>query len=50
MFLRELLRHLRGPVIVLLDNCSTHQGGRSNNFSDNIPACRSSTFPAMLRN
>ena len=26
MFLRELLRHLRGPVIVLLDNSSTHQG------------------------
>ncbi|MGH7745552.1 MAG: IS630 family transposase [Candidatus Dormibacteria bacterium] len=26
VFLRELLRHLRGPVIVLLDNSSTHQG------------------------
>jgi transposase len=26
MFLRELLRHLRGPVIVLLDNASTHKG------------------------
>jgi hypothetical protein len=26
MFLRDLLRHLRGPVIVLLDNSSTHQG------------------------
>jgi transposase len=25
-FLRELLRHLRGPVIVLLDNSSTHHG------------------------
>ena len=25
MFLRGLLRHLRGPVIVLLDNSSTHQ-------------------------
>jgi transposase len=25
-FLRALLRHLRGPVIVLLDNSSTHQG------------------------
>ncbi|MGA3088330.1 MAG: IS630 family transposase [Terriglobales bacterium] len=25
-FLCELLRHLRGPVIVLLDNSSTHQG------------------------
>jgi putative transposase len=26
LFLRELLLHLRGPVIVLLDNSSTHQG------------------------
>ena len=26
VFLRELLRHLRGPVIVLLDNSSTYQG------------------------
>ena len=26
VFLRELLRHLRGPVIVLLDNSSTHKG------------------------
>src|SRR2546430_1997558 len=26
VFLRELLRHLRGPIIVLLDNSSTHKG------------------------
>jgi putative transposase len=26
VFLRELLRHLRGQVIVLLDNSSTHKG------------------------
>jgi transposase len=26
VFLRELLRHLHGPVIVLLDNSSTHKG------------------------
>jgi hypothetical protein len=26
MFLRELLRHLRGQVIVVLDNSSTHKG------------------------
>ncbi len=25
-FLRELLRHLHGPLIVLLDNSSTHKG------------------------
>ena len=26
VFLRELLRHTRGPIIVLLDNSSTHKG------------------------
>jgi transposase len=26
IFLRELLRHLRGPLVVLLDNSSTHKG------------------------
>jgi transposase len=26
MFLRELLRHLRGPIILLIDNSSTHKG------------------------
>ena len=26
VFLRELLRHMRGPMIALLDNSSTHQG------------------------
>jgi transposase len=26
VFLRELLRHLRGPIVVLLDNSSTHKG------------------------
>jgi transposase len=26
VFLRELLRHLRGPIIVLVDYSSTHQG------------------------
>ena len=27
LFLRELLRHLTGPIIVLLDNSTTHKGG-----------------------
>lgn len=27
IFLRHLLRHLRGPVIVVLDNSSTHRNG-----------------------
>ena len=26
MFLRDLLRHLRGPVIAILDNSTTHHG------------------------
>ena len=26
VFLRELLRHLRGPIMALLDNSSTHRG------------------------
>ena len=26
VFLRELLRHLRGPVVLLLDHSSTHKG------------------------
>jgi transposase len=26
VFLRDLLRHLRGPVIAILDNSRTHQG------------------------
>lgn len=29
-FLRHLLRHLRGPVVVLLDNSSTHRNGELN--------------------
>jgi len=50
VFLRELLRHLRGPVIALLDNSSTPEERPSNNFSAGIAACASSIFRLTLRN
>ena len=37
VFLRELLRHLRGPVIVLLDNSPPTRGSRYRNSCANIP-------------
>ena len=46
MFLRELLRHLRGPVIVLLDNSSTHQGAPLEQLLDQHPRLRIEHFPA----
>ena len=45
-FLRELLRHLRGPVIVLLDNSSTHQGKPLQNLLQRHPRLRVEHFPA----
>ena len=46
-FLRELLRHLRGPLIVLLDNSSTHAGNPPppNSFTGN-PRLRIEYFPS----
>jgi hypothetical protein len=35
VFLRELLRHLRGPVIVLLDTPPPMRGSRSRNSVGN---------------
>jgi len=49
LFLRELLRHVRGPLIVLLDNSSTHQGQPLRQLLQHLPPCASSTFPPMLR-
>jgi hypothetical protein len=49
VFLRELLHHTRGPVIVLLDNSSTHKRRLWNSFSASIAACALSTFLRMLR-
>jgi transposase len=45
-FLRALLRHLRGPIIVLLDNSSTHQGEPLQKLRRRHPRLRIEHFPA----
>ena len=45
-FLRELLRHLRGSVIVLLDNSSTHHGGPLAKLRRRHPRLHIEHFPA----
>src|SRR5208337_4085220 len=45
-FLRELLRHLRGPVIVLLDNSSTHHGKPLHNLLRRHSRLHLEHFPA----
>lgn len=45
-FLRELLRHLRGPMIVLLDNSSTHQGEPLRQLLDRHPRMQIEHFPS----
>jgi transposase len=46
VFLRELLRHLRGPVIALLDNSSTHKGEPLQKLLARHPRLRIEHFPA----
>jgi transposase len=46
VFLRELLRHLRGPIIVLLDNSSTHQGEPLEKLRARHPRLTIEHFPA----
>ena len=46
VFLRELLRHLRGPVIVLLDNSSTHKGASIEQFLGQHRRLRIERFPS----
>jgi len=46
LFLRELLRHLRGPVILLLDNSSTHHGEPLARLLRRHPRLRIEHFPA----
>jgi transposase len=46
VFLRELLRHLRGPAIVLLDNSSTHQGEPLRKLLRQHPRLSIEHFPA----
>lgn len=45
-FLRELLRHLRGPLIVLLDNSTTHNGDPIEQLQRQHPRLRIEHFPA----
>jgi len=46
MFLRELLRHLRGLMIVLLDNSSTHYGGPLKQLLRKHPRLHIEHFPS----
>ncbi|HTS69841.1 MAG TPA: transposase [Terriglobia bacterium] len=46
VFLRHLLRHLRGPVIVLLDNSPTHQGQPLDQLLHDHPRLRLERFPS----
>ena len=46
LFLRELLRHLRGPVIVVLDNSSTHGGPPLARLLRRHPRLHIEHFPA----
>jgi transposase len=46
LFLRHLLRHLRGPVIVLLDNANTHKGKPLEELRRQHPRLRLENFPA----
>jgi transposase len=46
IFLREVLRNLRGPVIVLLDNSSTHKGEPLQKLLDQHPRLSIEYFPS----
>jgi transposase len=46
VFLRELLRCLRGPILVLLDNSSTHKGAPIEEVLDKHRRLRIEYFPA----
>jgi transposase len=46
VFLRELLRHMRGPIIVLLDNSSTHKGEPINELLGQHRRLRIEHFPS----
>jgi hypothetical protein len=45
-FLRELLRHLRGSVVILLDNSSTHHGEPLAQLLHRHPRLHVPHFPA----
>lgn len=45
VFLRALLRHLRGPIIALLDNSTTHQGEPLQKLRRQHPRLKIEHFP-----
>jgi hypothetical protein len=45
-FLRDLLRHLRGPVILILDNLPTHRRGRLPTWAHRRRRLHLEYFPA----
>lgn len=45
-FLRRLLRHLRSPLMVLLDNASMHHGGKLRQLAQQHPRLHLEYFPA----
>jgi hypothetical protein len=45
VFLREVLHHLRGHVIALLDNSNTHRGGVVRTLCEEIPRLHLEYFP-----
>jgi len=45
-FLRHLLRHLRGPVIVVLDNSNTHKGAPLRKILERHPRLTIEYFPS----
>ena len=46
LFLRDLLRHLRGPVIAILDNSQTHHGGPLAEIQRQHPRLHIEHFPS----
>ena len=46
LFLRHLLRHLRGPVVVLVDNSPTHKGEPLDQLLREHPRLRPERFPS----
>ena len=46
VFLREVLHHLRGHVIALLDNSNTHRGGSVRELCQKMPRLQLEYFPA----
>jgi transposase len=46
VFLHEVLRHLRGHLIALLDNSNTHRGGELTALCQRLPRLHLEYFPA----